>query len=257
MGHHKCGKLPRMSSHWSWFLLKADDLRDRASQGVTSVVSYHECRHTGAGFCLRLMTFVIGRHKCGKLPRMSSHWSWFLPKTNDLRDRASQMWFLLRQLGSSYLVHIYREQNRLADSLARRAISTAHPSNISTSFAASDAVIFWSPPPDLMNVYDVTSFLDDHPGGDEVLLTATGKDATDDFEDVGHSDDARELMNKYFIGEIVSSTLPVEPKYTPPTQATRVAGEQGSGNLWKILQFLLPLLILGGALAFRSFYQKE
>lgn len=64
-------------------------------------------------------------------------------------------------------------------------------------------------------------------------------------------------MNKYFIGEIVSSTLPVEPKYTPPTQATRVAGEQGSGNLWKILQFLLPLLILGGALAFRSFYQKE
>ncbi|PHT40953.1 Cytochrome b5 [Capsicum baccatum] len=106
-------------------------------------------------------------------------------------------------------------------------------------------------------VYDVTSFLDDHPGGDEVLLTATGKDATDDFEDVGHSDDARELMNKYFIGEIVSSTLPVEPKYTPPTQATRVAGEQGSGNLWKILQFLLPLLILGGALAFRSFYQKE
>ncbi|KAI8028492.1 Cytochrome b5 isoform E [Camellia lanceoleosa] len=35
-------------------------------------------------------------------------------------------------------------------------------------------------------VYDVTSFLDDHPGGDEVLLTATGKDATDDFEDVGH-----------------------------------------------------------------------
>lgn len=24
-------------------------------------------------------------------------------------------------------------------------------------------------------MYDVTSFLDDHPGGDEVLITATGK----------------------------------------------------------------------------------
>ncbi|CAL5428687.1 unnamed protein product [Camellia sinensis] len=32
-------------------------------------------------------------------------------------------------------------------------------------------------------VYDVTSFLDNHPGGNEVLLTATGKDAPDDFED--------------------------------------------------------------------------
>ncbi|XP_060218345.1 cytochrome b5-like [Lycium barbarum] len=107
-------------------------------------------------------------------------------------------------------------------------------------------------------VYDVTSFLDDHPGGDDVLLTATGKDATDDFEDVGHSDDARELMKKYYIGDIDSSTLPAEPKYTPPTPTTPTAGSQGSGNLWKIiLQFLSPLLILGAALALRSLYQKE
>lgn len=27
----------------------------------------------------------------------------------------------------------------------------------------------------LEQVYDVTKFLDDHPGGDEVLLSATGK----------------------------------------------------------------------------------
>ncbi|XP_059312414.1 cytochrome b5-like [Lycium ferocissimum] len=107
-------------------------------------------------------------------------------------------------------------------------------------------------------VYDVTSFLDDHPGGDDVLLTATGKDATDDFEDVGHSDDARELMKKYYIGDIDSSTLPAEPKYTPPTPTTPTAGPQGSGNLWKIiLQFLSPLLILVAALALRSLYQKE
>eukprot|EP00494_Astrolonche_serrata_P034629 UN34898 len=36
-------------------------------------------------------------------------------------------------------------------------------------------------------VYDVTKFLEDHPGGDDVLLSSTAKDATDDFEDVGHS----------------------------------------------------------------------
>ncbi|KAF3619694.1 putative varicose-related protein-like [Capsicum annuum] len=79
-----------MSSHRSWILPKADDICDMASK--VCVASYHECRHTGAGFCLRLTTFVIGHHKCGKLPRMSSHWSWFLPKADELRDRASQMW---------------------------------------------------------------------------------------------------------------------------------------------------------------------
>ncbi|XP_058181464.1 cytochrome b5-like [Rhododendron vialii] len=40
------------------------------------------------------------------------------------------------------------------------------------------------------------------PGGDVVLLSATGKDATNDFEDVGHSDSAREMIEKYYIGEV-------------------------------------------------------
>ncbi|CAN8291521.1 unnamed protein product [Cochlearia groenlandica] len=51
-------------------------------------------------------------------------------------------------------------------------------------------------------VYDVSSYMDEHPGGDDVLLAATGKDATDEFEDAGHSKTARELMEKYFIGEV-------------------------------------------------------
>ncbi|VAI47563.1 unnamed protein product [Triticum turgidum subsp. durum] len=43
-------------------------------------------------------------------------------------------------------------------------------------------------------VYDVTPFMEEHPGGDEVLLACTGKDATADFEDIGHSDSAKELL---------------------------------------------------------------
>lgn len=50
------------------------------------------------------------------------------------------------------------------------------------------------------NVYDVTKFLNEHPGGEEVLLELAGKDATENFEDVGHSSDARELMKQYKIG---------------------------------------------------------
>ncbi|KAL0275972.1 UNVERIFIED_CONTAM: hypothetical protein PYX00_003664 [Menopon gallinae] len=51
-------------------------------------------------------------------------------------------------------------------------------------------------------VYDVTSFLNEHPGGEEVLLEQAGKDGTEAFEDIGHSSDARALMKKYLVGEL-------------------------------------------------------
>ncbi|KAG5538192.1 hypothetical protein RHGRI_018944 [Rhododendron griersonianum] len=105
-------------------------------------------------------------------------------------------------------------------------------------------------------VYDVTSFLDDHPGGDEVLITATGKDATDDFEDVGHSDSAREMMSKYLVGEVDSSTIPAREYYKPPSKASS-APNQSPGILAKILQFLVPLLIVGLAFALRQFTKKD
>ncbi|PHT33670.1 Cytochrome b5 isoform A [Capsicum baccatum] len=59
-------------------------------------------------------------------------------------------------------------------------------------------------------VYDVSSYLDEHPGGDDVVLAVTGQDATDEFEDAGHSKSARELMEKFFIGELdpTSTSIP-------------------------------------------------
>ena len=41
-----------------------------------------------------------------------------------------------------------------------------------------------------------------HPGGEEVLYEQAGKDATESFEDVGHSTDARELIKGYLIGRL-------------------------------------------------------
>ncbi|NXS91378.1 CYB5B protein, partial [Jacana jacana] len=41
-----------------------------------------------------------------------------------------------------------------------------------------------------------------HPGGEEVLLEQAGRDATESFEDVGHSTDAREMLKQYYIGEV-------------------------------------------------------
>ena len=39
-----------------------------------------------------------------------------------------------------------------------------------------------------------------HPGGEEVLLEQAGKDATETFEDVGHSTEAREIMKDLLVG---------------------------------------------------------
>ena len=49
-------------------------------------------------------------------------------------------------------------------------------------------------------VYDVTAYLDDHPGGAEVMLDVAGQDADEFFEDIGHSKEARAELKKYLIG---------------------------------------------------------
>ncbi|XP_010912953.1 cytochrome b5 [Elaeis guineensis] len=101
-------------------------------------------------------------------------------------------------------------------------------------------------------VYDVTKFLEDHPGGDEVLLSSTGKDATDDFEDVGHSTTARAMMDEYCVGKIDTSTIPTKVKYTPPKQP-HYNQDKTSDFIIKLLQFLVPLAILGVAVAIRAY----
>ncbi|KAL1200273.1 Cytochrome B5 isoform C [Cardamine amara subsp. amara] len=108
-------------------------------------------------------------------------------------------------------------------------------------------------------VYDISSFMDEHPGGDNVLLAVTGKDASIDFEDVNHSEDAKELMKKYCIGDVDQSTVPVTKKYIPPWEkestATAETTTEGSGN--KIIVYLIPLLILGVAFALRYYNNNK
>nr|P49097.1 RecName: Full=Cytochrome b5 [Cuscuta reflexa]AAA62621.1 cytochrome b5 [Cuscuta reflexa] len=104
-------------------------------------------------------------------------------------------------------------------------------------------------------VYDVTKFLDDHPGGADVLLSSTAKDATDDFEDIGHSSSARAMMDEMCVGDIDSSTIPTKTSYTPPKQPL-YNQDKTPQFIIKLLQFLVPLIILGVAVGIR-FYKKQ
>ncbi|CAG7837115.1 unnamed protein product [Allacma fusca] len=54
-------------------------------------------------------------------------------------------------------------------------------------------------------IYDVSSFLTEHPGGDEIMLEYAGRDATLAFRSVGHSNMAESLLKPYLMGILVES----------------------------------------------------
>ncbi|XP_050364545.1 cytochrome b5-like [Argentina anserina] len=106
-------------------------------------------------------------------------------------------------------------------------------------------------------VYDVTKFLEDHPGGDEVLLSSTGKDATGDFDDVGHSTSARAMMDEYYVGDFDKAFVPAKTaKYTPPKQPD-YNPDKTPDFIIRLLQFLVPLLILGLAFVVRAYTKSS
>lgn len=50
-----------------------------------------------------------------------------------------------------------------------------------------------------------------HSGGEEVLLDVGGQDATEAFEDVGHSDEAREILKDLLVGKLKRVVCPLIP----------------------------------------------
>ncbi|RWW54987.1 hypothetical protein BHE74_00038405, partial [Ensete ventricosum] len=83
-----------------------------------------------------------------------------------------------------------------------------------------------------------------------------GKDATNDFEDIGHSNAAQEMMDKYYIGKIDTSTIPTKDT-TVQKQLVIQKPDNSQEFVIKILQFLLPVIILGLAFAVRHFTKVD
>ncbi len=123
----------------------------------------------------------------------------------------------------------------------------------------------------------MTQYLDEHPGGGEVMLSVAGKDATNDFEarahatptptrfprpvprslllscgplltraalvrsqDVGHSSHARSMLAKYELGAFAGGESARPARKAVSADASSSAG----AGLAKLLQFLLPLLVV-------------
>ncbi|KAI3386016.1 hypothetical protein SNEBB_005872 [Seison nebaliae] len=101
-------------------------------------------------------------------------------------------------------------------------------------------------------VYDITSFADEHPGGEEVLIENAGADATDQFEDVGHSVDAREMLKKYHIGQLPKN----EHRNTSAKKGydDDAGGNEDRSFVGTVVSYAIPLLIVGAVyFMFRMF----
>jgi len=103
-------------------------------------------------------------------------------------------------------------------------------------------------------VYDATKFLDEHPGGEEVLLDMAGKDATDAFEDVGHSDEAREILAGLIKGELERRTGdPIPSVKEAANQIKGAVQQQGSSATFPII-FIIAVIV---AFVAYKFYQSQ
>ncbi|GFP54582.1 hypothetical protein ACSS6W_002406 [Trichoderma asperelloides] len=103
-------------------------------------------------------------------------------------------------------------------------------------------------------VYDCSKFIDEHPGGEEVLLDVAGQDATEAFEDVGHSDEARETLAQLHVGDLKRQPGDPVPKAHTNTYSANNGSTTTGGGFG-----IYSVVAIGGLLAYLAFqyFQAE
>lgn len=93
------------------------------------------------------------------------------------------------------------------------------------------------------------------------VFSFSGKDASEEFDDVGHSKSAIEQLKDFYVGEC-PEVLEKKVASVPATDS-KVAASDGPtlthnvGFFSKVLQFLVPLVLLGVAVALRKYGKKD
>lgn len=114
-------------------------------------------------------------------------------------------------------------------------------------------------------VYDVTEFVDKHPGGKELLLLAVGREATDLFNSYHpFTKKPRAVLNKYCIGSLATFEHPV---YKPDTGFYQEAADavkahfektgQDAKNPWTGVIRMSPVYVLGAVVFYTVFCKPD
>jgi hypothetical protein len=86
-------------------------------------------------------------------------------------------------------------------------------------------------------------------GGEEVMLDVGGQDATEAFEDVGHSDEAREILEGLLVGTVKRQPGDPTPKSSAQPTSSKTSGPDAAG----LGAGLYAILLVGGALAYFAY----
>ncbi|XP_057430029.1 cytochrome b5-like [Lotus japonicus] len=97
-------------------------------------------------------------------------------------------------------------------------------------------------------VLDVTKFLIEHPGGDDVLLEVAGKDVTKEFDAVGHSKEAQNLVLKYQVGILQGATVQeIDVVHKEPNSKQEMSAfvikEDAESKSVALFEFFVPLVV--------------
>jgi cytochrome b5 len=88
-------------------------------------------------------------------------------------------------------------------------------------------------------------------GGEEVLLDVGGQDATEAFEDVGHSDEAREILHGLLIGNLKRGPNDPQPKTATTDKVAAGPGGAEKGSFGAMSGVgLYAVVLVGVAIAY-------
>lgn len=93
----------------------------------------------------------------------------------------------------------------------------------------------------------------DHPGGVDVLLDVAGQDGTDAYEEVGHSEDADDILRSYLIGVAEESKKSRRAKAVRLVQDTPAASTKPAPSHKSSASTLVPI-VAGTAVVAASIY---
>ncbi|XVE94999.1 hypothetical protein REPUB_Repub02eG0058800 [Reevesia pubescens] len=108
-------------------------------------------------------------------------------------------------------------------------------------------------------VLNVTKFLEEHPGGEEVLLESAGKDASQEFEDIGHSKSAQNLLVKYQVGVLQGYTFKKDAEFQVASadetkkkeMSAFVIKDDRTPKYAALVEFFVPLLVAGSYFSYK------
>ncbi|KAI4388638.1 hypothetical protein MLD38_000950 [Melastoma candidum] len=108
-------------------------------------------------------------------------------------------------------------------------------------------------------VLNVTKFLEEHPGGDDVLLEVAGKDSSKEFYAVGHSKAAQNLLLKYQVGTLEGYVLQETDdgkqasvaKETKKEMSAFVVKDDAIQKFAPLLELFVPLAVAGSYFCYR------